>query len=1099
MHKIYFFAVAVILFLFFFLFFTASASFSQVVNVGNGSYSNSLPPGAIGPSYSNGSPAVPKVTDSFSEHPQTNDFWSSLIFPFFGNPHSNVLLAHPANFRATGSGLEMGYTPDHQMIGNDYVYPYSDQLLIGVQGLNAQETLTDGYGDWTVTAKWDDGTREMAATIGHGLPFAFFTISGGDAQITTKNAPNIWYNQNGVIGLTVSGRHYGIFAPDGSEWSGTSVLRSDLDGKDYLSVALLPDNSSETLEFFRKRAYAHVTDSRVSWEYDENSAVVNTTFAYEVELKEDLNDNLGETLSALYRHQWLYTTNELTSFTYTSRSGEMKLHAGNSFSTSVVFDGIVPTMPDLGTYNRPQLISMVESVAQETIGSGPTYENGKEMGRFARLVHIADQLNMTEERDYFLSEIKSRLEQWFTVGGQQEYVYNDEWSVMTGYPSGFGADNQINDHHFHHGYAIMSAATIAQYDPEWAAQDAWGGMVNLLIRDANSWDREDALFPFLRGFDAYAGHSWAAGHGDFADGNNQESSSESMHFSSAVMLWGTMTDQPEIRDLGIFLHANERTAIEQYWFDVDNEVFPESYPHVALGIVWGGKGAHTTWFGGDPEFIHGINFLPITGGSMYLGRHPEYVQENYDEIVQENGGPPDIWQDVLWNFLAFADPERALSELLSNPNYPVFDGESRAHTYHWIGNLNRMGQVDTTITASVPTYAAFRNENGEKSYVAFNALNESADIIFSDGFTLNVEARSMGWFTEAEADDDTPVALLNANAFSGKAPMTVLFSGSSSYDPNGLELDYAWDFGDGNTSTEVNPEHTYTEPGTYQAVLTVTNTEGLSDTAEAEINVFESGTPFQGEAPVIPARIEAENYDEGGQNVAYSDMEENNIGQAYRPEEGVDIISGGSNGFNVYWMVDSEWLEYTIEVPEDGLYDITPYLTTVPGFGDFRILVNNVDISGTVSVPATGSWDSWTPFPIEAVSLSAGTKILRFEVSSETDTEGWLYSLDYIDISESNATSTNPDPVPGSFELEASYPNPFNPTSRIAYSIPEDMPVLLEVYSVSGQHVATLVDGERSAGRHITEFDGQSFASGVYIYRLKTPKGSLSGKMTLLK
>jgi hypothetical protein len=198
-------------------------------------------------------------------------------------------------------------------------------------------------------------------------------------------------------------------------------------------------------------------------------------------------------------------------------------------------------------------------------------------------------------------------------------------------------------------------------------------------------------------------------------------------------------------------------------------------------------------------------------------------------------------------------------------------------------------------------------------------------------------------------------------------------------------------------------------------------------------------------------------------------------------------------------MVDSEWLEYTIEVPEDGLYDITPYLTTVPGFGDFRILINNVDISGTVSVPATGSWDSWTPFPVEAVSLSAGTKILRFEVSSETDTEGWLYSLDYIDISESNATSTNPDPVPGSFELEASYPNPFNPTSRIAYSIPEDMPVLLEVYSVSGQHVATLVDGERSAGRHITEFDGQSFASGVYIYRLQTPRGSLSGKMTLLK
>ncbi|MFW6348185.1 MAG: glycosyl hydrolase, partial [Cyclonatronaceae bacterium] len=1041
----------------------------------------------------------PKITDSFSKHAQTNDFWSSLIFPFFGNPHSNVLFAHPANFKATSSGMEMGYTPDHSLAGSDYLYSYSHQLLIGIEGLNASETLTDDYGDWTVTAKWEDGAREMEATIGHGLPFAFFKISGGDARISTNGSPNIWYNEEEVIGLTVAGRHYGIFAPDGSEWSGSSVLTSNLAGKEYLSVALLPDNSTETLEFFRQRAYAHVIDSRVSWEYDENTAEINTNFKYEVDLKEDVNNNLDETLSALYRHQWLYTNDELTSFSYMSRSGEMKLRAANDFTTVIEFDGVVPTMPDLGTYNREELRNMVQSVAQETIGTGPTYENGKQIGRFARLVHIADQLDLTDERDHLLSELKSRLEVWFTTGGPQEYVYNDEWSVLTGYPSGYGADNQINDHHFHHGYAIMSAATIAQYDPEWAAQDAWGGMVNLLIRDANSWDPDDPLFPFLRGFDAYAGHSWAAGHGDFADGNNQESSSESMHFSSAVVLWGTMTDQPEIRDLGIFLHANERTAIEQYWFDVHDEVFPDNFPHVALGIVWGGKGAHTTWFGGDPEFIHGINILPITGGSMYLGRHPEYVQQNYDEIVEENGGPPDIWQDVLWNFLAFTDPERALSEFLSNPDYPVFDGESRAHTYHWIGNLNRMGQVDTTITASVPTYAAFQNEAGEKSYVAFNALSESADVVFSDGFTLNVEPRSMGWFTETQAGSDTPTALINANAFSGKAPMTVLFDGSSSYDPNGLELEYAWDFGDGNSSTEADPEHTYPDPGSYQVTLTVTNSEGFSDEAEAEVNVFESGNPFQGEAPVVPAKIEAENYDEGGQDVAYYDVEENNIGGAYRPDEGVDITAGGSNGFNVYWMVDSEWLEYTIEVPEEGTYDIVPYLTTVPGFGHFRILVNNVDVSGTIDVPATGSWDNWTAFPVENVELSAGTKLLRFEVGSETDSEGWLYSLDYIDIVESNSTSTEPGEVPLEFGLEANYPNPFNPSSQISYSIPEDMPVRLEVFSISGQRVATLVDADMPAGRHVATFDGQALASGVYIYRIQTPAGSISRKMTLLK
>ena len=52
-------------------------------------------------------------------------------------------------------------------------------------------------------------------------------------------------------------------------------------------------------------------------------------------------------------------------------------------------------------------------------------------------------------------------------------------------------------------------------------------------------------------------------------------------------------------------------------------------------MVWGSKGVHATWFSGDPEFVHGINFLPITSGSLYLGRHPDYIIENYNEIVEE--------------------------------------------------------------------------------------------------------------------------------------------------------------------------------------------------------------------------------------------------------------------------------------------------------------------------------------------------------------------------------------------------------------------------------------------------------------------------------
>ncbi|MCH8524851.1 MAG: hypothetical protein LAT52_09905, partial [Balneolales bacterium] len=328
---------------------------AQQVQVGSGSYSTVLPAGALGPSFHNSVPATPKISSTFDQPIQTNEFWSSLIFPFFGNPHSNNLHAHPATFRAVANGMQMGYSPEHQFLGNDFLFRHGHQLTIGVNGLNTNTTLTEHYGDWTVTALWEDGSRSMKSTIGHGLPFAYFEIQGGSARIEINGSSQTWYNQDGVLGISVDGRHYGIFAPHGSTWTGTNILQSTLNNEHYLSVAVLPNNRRETLEFFRKRAYAHVTDSQVVWNYDEENQLVTTTFTYEVDLKEDLNGNLAQTLSALYRHQWIYTDATLTSYTYNSRAGTMKVHDGNTFSTRVQFDGVLPSMPDLGEYNRTQM------------------------------------------------------------------------------------------------------------------------------------------------------------------------------------------------------------------------------------------------------------------------------------------------------------------------------------------------------------------------------------------------------------------------------------------------------------------------------------------------------------------------------------------------------------------------------------------------------------------------------------------------------------------------------------------------------------------------------------------------------------------------
>ena len=147
-----------------------------------------------------------------------------------------------------------------------------------------------------------------------------------------------------------------------------------------MSVALLPDNSTETIEMFRTHAYAFVTNSLVSWEYDESTSDLTTGYTYETELMEDINGNANETLTALYRHQWLYAQQPLTDYTYQSPRGEMKLLKGNYFSTGLKFSGILPALPDEGDYSRSELTNMVRDVAQENLGSGPSYQNGKAMG-----------------------------------------------------------------------------------------------------------------------------------------------------------------------------------------------------------------------------------------------------------------------------------------------------------------------------------------------------------------------------------------------------------------------------------------------------------------------------------------------------------------------------------------------------------------------------------------------------------------------------------------------------------------------------------------------------------------------------------------------
>jgi endoglucanase Acf2 len=380
-----------------------------------------------------------------------------------------------------------------------------------------------------------------------------------------------------------------------------------------------------------------------------------------------------------------------------------------------------------------------------------TYWVGKGLGATAQLMSVAEAAGDMKMRDDLLELLKSRLESWFDGKRSTYFVQDSRLGTYVGVPQEYNSINAMNDHHFHYGYWVKAAAHVALRDPDWASQQKWGGMVEKIIADIATDERGRADFPFLRNYDVYEGHSWASGDANFDAGNNQESSSEAVNAWAGLVLWGEATGTRRLRDLGMFLLTSEIASINQYWFDLDRQVLAPEYGKPFASMVFGGKYAFNTWWTQEPRQIFGINLLPITTASTYLGADPEYVRKLVDALPAEvkaynargvsDGTPADIWQDVIASYAALGDPEAGFA--LWNRRGSVEAGETRSHTLYWLSSLKEMGTPDLSVTADTPLYAVFKDKAGARTYLAYNARNSAIKVTFSTGKTVDVPARSL--------------------------------------------------------------------------------------------------------------------------------------------------------------------------------------------------------------------------------------------------------------------------------------------------------------------------------------------------------------------
>jgi Carbohydrate binding module (family 6) len=249
-----------------------------------------------------------------------------------------------------------------------------------------------------------------------------------------------------------------------------------------------------------------------------------------------------------------------------------------------------------------------------------------------------------------------------------------------------------------------------------------------------------------------------------------------------------------------------------------------------------------------------------------------------------------------------------------------------------------------------------------------------------------------------------------------------------------------------------------------------------------------------GRAPSVPGTIEAEHFDEGGEGIAYHDTTPGNSGGAYWPSD-VDLERASSGGYDVGWIAPGEWLSYSIDVATAGTYTLDARVAAPGPGGTFHVEADGRDVSGPMTIPATGGWQTWTTIS-KPVALAEGAQQLRIVFDAAGSC--CVGNLDWIRFSNASQTQPPPAPrgitLPGSFEAVdydaggegVGYHDTSAGNRGGAYRTDD---VDIEPSRLGGYDVGWITDGEWLA------FTVDVAAPGTYRLQLRVASPSASGRL----
>ncbi|KAF3443938.1 hypothetical protein FNV43_RR13628 [Rhamnella rubrinervis] len=624
----------------------------------------------------------------------TNSFFQNYVLKNGDQPE----YIHPYLIKTESSSLSVSYPA--RFFTSTFIY----QIFVADLTISADDRTTpdsqrphiiSGFDDLSVTL--DLPSTNLRFFLVRGSPYLTCAVSGGTKlSITTIHAILAFSSNDLQTKYTIkmnNNQAWIIYSssPINLIQSHSTITSDGFSG--ILRIAILPDSNPP---------FESVLDRFSSCYPVSGDAAFTKPFVLEYKWKKRGWGDLLMLAHPLHLKLLANDDSEVTvleDFKYRSIDGDLVGVVGDSWvlkpnPVSVTWHSIRGIKEEAFDGIVSALRKDVEALNSTPITTTSSYFYGKLIARAARFALIAEEVSFLEVIPAIKKFLKDTIEPWLngTFNGNG-FLYDRKWGGIvtklgaqdSGADFGFGI---YNDHHYHLGYFLYGIAVLAKIDPAWGRKykpQAYALMADFM----NLGKSSNSNYPRLRCFDLYKLHSWAGGLTEFADGRNQESTSEAVNAYYSAALMGLAYGDTHLVATGSMFAGLEIQAAQMWWHVREGDkLYEEDFTKAnrMVGVLWANKRDTGLWFG-PPEWKEcrlGIQMLPLLPITETLFSDVGFVKDlvKWTLPALNREGVGEGWKGFVYAMEGIYDKEGALEKVKSLNGYD--DGNSLSNLLWWI-------------------------------------------------------------------------------------------------------------------------------------------------------------------------------------------------------------------------------------------------------------------------------------------------------------------------------------------------------------------------------------------------------------------------------